>query len=143
MGLSAIKEEQTMDKNDNNQPADFELVHSYSRKQALEDGVLIDVTETAREAGFRYPVALTAAAYAEYVAVPDGVTGQDIQGRLWDMLWMLLNAIRRGGDTDRVPFELYVRNSDRRPAKLVRLVGHCGPGDDLEPVITVMLPGED
>jgi hypothetical protein len=143
MGLSAIKEEQTMEKNDNNQPADFELVHSYSRKQALEDGVLIDVTETAREAGFRYPVALTAAVYAQYVEVPEEVSGQDIQGRLWDVLWMLLNAIRRGDDTDRVPFELYVRNSDRRAAELVRLVGHCGPGDELEPVITVMLPGED
>jgi len=132
-----------MDKNDRNHRGDLEVVHSYSRKQAIEDGVLIDVTKTASEAGFRYPVALTAAVYGPYVEVPDGVSGQDSQGRLWDVLWMLLNAIRRGGDTDRVPFEVYVRNSDCQSPELVRLVGRCGPGDDLEPVITVMLPGED
>jgi hypothetical protein len=36
------------------------LIHAYSRSQAIEDGVLIDATATAREAGIRYPVALTA-----------------------------------------------------------------------------------
>ena len=36
------------------------LIHAYSRSQAIEDGVLIDVTATAREAGSRYPVALAA-----------------------------------------------------------------------------------
>lgn len=132
-----------MDKNDRDCSEKLDVVHSYSRKQALEDGVLIDVTETAREAGFRFPVALTAAVYGPYVEVPDGVSGQDSQGRLWDVLWMLLNAIRGAGNTNRVPFEVCVRNSDRRPPELVRLVGHCGPGDDLEPVLTVMLPGED
>jgi hypothetical protein len=39
-----------------------ELIHSYSRRQAIADGVLIDVTPTAREAGIKFPVALTAAA---------------------------------------------------------------------------------
>ena len=132
-----------MDKNDRNHREDLEVVHSYSRKQAIEDGILIDVTKTASEAGFRYPVALTAAVYGPYVEVPDSVSGQDSDGRLRDVLWMLLNAIRRAGGTDRVPFDVHVRNSDRHPPELVRLVGHCGSGDDLEPVITVMLPGED
>lgn len=53
---------------------DFELIHSYSRRQANEDGVLVDISETAREAGFTLPVALTAAVYEQYVKVPDGVT---------------------------------------------------------------------
>jgi hypothetical protein len=43
-------------------------------------------------------------------------------------------------------FKLYVRNhnrerSDRRD--LVTLKALCGPGDDAEPVITIMLPEED
>jgi hypothetical protein len=37
----------------------FELIHRYSRADAIRDGVLIDVSETARAAGIRYPVALT------------------------------------------------------------------------------------
>lgn len=41
-----------------------DLIHRYTRAEALRDGVLIDVSQTARDAGFRYPVALTAAAWA-------------------------------------------------------------------------------
>jgi hypothetical protein len=39
-----------------------DLIHRYTRANALHDGVLIGVSETAREAGIRRPVALTAAA---------------------------------------------------------------------------------
>src|SRR5262245_16898089 len=38
---------------------DANEIHRYTRADALREGVLIDVSETAREAGFRYPVALT------------------------------------------------------------------------------------
>jgi hypothetical protein len=38
------------------------LIHCYTRADAIRDGVLNDVSETAREAGIRWPVALTAAA---------------------------------------------------------------------------------
>ena len=38
-----------------------ELIFRYSRAEALSDGVLIDVSETAKETGFRIPVALTRA----------------------------------------------------------------------------------
>jgi hypothetical protein len=41
------------------------LIHSYLRKQAIEDGVLLDVSTMGREAGFRYPVALTQAVWAQ------------------------------------------------------------------------------
>jgi hypothetical protein len=36
---------------------DSELIHSYSRAQAIADGVLIDVSETAKEVGIVFPVA--------------------------------------------------------------------------------------
>jgi hypothetical protein len=60
----------------------FDVIHSYSRAEAIRDGVLIDVTAVAREAGFRYPVALTAAVWERYVVVPPGVICQDEAGRL-------------------------------------------------------------
>ena len=122
---------------------DSDLIHSYTRRQAIEDGVLIDVSETAREAGIRFPVALTAGVWGRCVAVPEGVVGQDAPGRLWDVLWMTRNAIARApASADAVQVKLYVRNDNRRP-ELVTLKAVCGPGDDMEPVITVMLPGED
>jgi hypothetical protein len=41
-------------------------------------------------------------------------------------------------------FSVHVRNDNRdRTPPLVRLKAVCGTGDHAEPVITVMLPGED
>jgi hypothetical protein len=64
-----------------------DLIHSYTRADALRDGVLVDVSATAREAGLRHPVALTRAAWERCVTVPPGVLCQDEAGRLWDVLW--------------------------------------------------------
>jgi hypothetical protein len=121
-----------------------DLIHGYSRAQALADGVLIDVSPTAREAGIRYPVALTAAARERCVAVPPGVACQDEAGRLWNLVWLLRCAIGRSDGGSEVRFAVHVRNDNReRTPPLVQLRAVCGPGDNGEPVVTVMLPGED
>jgi hypothetical protein len=122
-----------------------DLIHSYSRADAIRDGVLIDVSANAREAGFRFPVALTAAVWAQCVAVPPGVMCQDEAGRLWDVLTMLRFAIRGSNDSAReVRFGVHVRSDNReRIPPRVRLKSVCGPGDHGEPVLTVMLPDED
>src|SRR5512142_2162092 len=69
------------------------LIFSYTRARAIADGVLIDVSELAKEAGFRFPVAVTSGVWAECVRVPEGVTGQDERGRLCDVLNVLRVAI--------------------------------------------------
>jgi hypothetical protein len=124
---------------------DAEPIHRYSRAEAIRDGVLIDVSETAREAGFKFPVALTAAAWAKCVAVPPGVVCQDEAGRLWDVPTMLRFAIRApGGSASEVRFAVHVRDDNRkRTPPLVRLKALCGPGEQGEPVITVLMPDED
>lgn len=123
----------------------WEVIDAYTRKQALEDGVLVDVTETAKEAGFRIPVALTRAVWAECVAVPDGVECQDEAGRLWDVLWMCRWGVERGNRTgSELLFHLHVRNDDREgEPPLVTLKAVCGPDDDGSRCITIMLPDED
>ena len=121
------------------------VVYSYTRKQAVADGVQVEVSKTAQEAGIRIPVFLTRAAFDTYVAVPPDVQCQDEAGRLWDVVWMLRFAIMRArGHPDRVPVALYVRNDNHR-AKLVKLIATCGPLDidDPSPAITVMMPDED
>ena len=120
------------------------VIATYTRAQAIEDGVLVDVTETAREAGIKYPTAITAAVWAKYVEVPQGVEAQDEDGRLWDVVWMLRHAISgtSGQEADRLSFRLFVRNDNKSPQP-VTLKAVCGPGDDPETVITVMLPDED
>ena len=124
---------------------DAEVISSYTRAQALEDGVLIDVSSVAKEAGIKFPVAMTSTVWGECVEVPEGVIGQDEKGRLWDILWMFRCAAARfNGDT--LLFKLYVRNHNRERLNsrdLVTLKAVCGPGDTPEPVITIMLPDED
>jgi hypothetical protein len=124
---------------------DAEIVSRYTRADAIRDGVLIDVTATAREAGIKFPVALTAAAWAKCVVVPPGVACQDEAGRLWDVLTMLRVAVRgQDGDAREVCLGVHVRNDSReRTPLVVRLKALCGPGDRGWPVVTVMLPGED
>src|SRR5512144_2788596 len=111
------------------------VIFSYTRAQAIADGVLVDVSELAKEAGFRFPVAVTAGVWAECVAVPDGVTDQDEKGRLWDVLNVLRFAIaKQKKDVERVDFAVHVRNDDSEgDPPLVRLYALCGPGDDAEP----------
>jgi hypothetical protein len=120
-----------------------DLIHRYSRADAIRDGVLIDVSQTSAEAGFKYPVALTAAPWAKCVAVPPGVECQDEAGRLWDVLWLLRCAVGRSAGAE-VRFGVHVRNDNRdRTPPLVRLKALCGPDDDGSPCITVLLPDED
>jgi hypothetical protein len=117
---------------------------TYSRAEALADGVLIDVTTTAIHAGFRYPVALTASVWSKYVRVPEGLEGQDETARLWDVVWMLRHGIsRQRTDATELTFQFYVRNANDRLPELVTLKAVCGPGDNGEPCVTVMLLDED
>ncbi len=127
-----------------------EVIYSYTRAQAIEDGVLIDAAELARDAGFKWPVALTAVAWADCVAWSDAdnqrQSYQDQTGRLWDVLFMASYAIRTARNADQqLLFDLHCIPRNGRATKSQRLTLKLilGPGDDGQPVITIMLPGED
>lgn len=77
----------------------FTTIHTYTRRQAIADGVLVDATAMAYEAGFKRPIALTAGAWARCVTVPPDAHDQDEAGRLWDVLSLLRFAILKHPDT--------------------------------------------
>ena len=85
-------------------------IHIYTRAQAIADGVLVDVGELARDAGFRLPVALTRTTWVDCVEWTDADSRrqvfQDETGRLWDVLFMAAQAARRG-QGDRLKYQLY------------------------------------
>jgi hypothetical protein len=132
-----------MDDKTENEATDPDLISAYSRSEALADGLLVNVTETAREAGFLYPVALTRAAWELCVALspPAERAGNDERGRLWDVLWMMRWAVGRSRGGPDIAFELLCVTTSTRPSR-VALRAVVGPGDDAEPVVTVMLPEE-
>lgn len=123
-------------------------IYTYTRADAFADGYLVDVTQTAREAGFRFPSAITRAAWNDCVAWDDDDTRrkhwpQDESGRLWDVLTMarfyMRAAVRRDPDADRFVFRVLrvPREGRGTKARVVTLVAHIGPGDSAEPVITI------
>ena len=137
-----------------NQPSEHpffgEVISVYTRAQALADGVLIDAGPMAREVGFRWPVAITAGAWADCVTWSDAdserQTHQDQSGRLWDVLFMAAYAVRtseKGGAE--LLFELYrvPRDGQATESELTTLKLVVGPGDEGEPVTTILLPNED
>jgi len=128
-----------------------EPISVYTRAMALDDGQLVDVSEWAREVGIRYPVAVTRAVWESVIAwtesdeqrKPCG-TGQSERGRGHDVVWMLRCAMSRCRG-DRLLYRVLRVPREGRgvQARAVELQAVCGPGDTLDPVVTVMLPDED
>jgi len=126
--------------------ADFwgEPIHNYTRAETLADGVLIDVTETAREAGFQVPVALTANVWADVcdLSVRYVSAGQNSEGRHCDLLFMAAWAARRPENRNASTFvyELIMPFGD---GNYYRAKCHIGSGDVGEPVVTIIRSNED
>jgi hypothetical protein len=119
------------------------MIYAYTRAQAIQDGVLVDVTETSKEVGFKLPVAITEALHNRLTPTKaDASLGQDYDGRLWDVLWLAAFRIKLAdGGTDTITFtvvlqEVEVKNGQLQKVDL-RLQAACGPGDEGKPVVTI------
>ena len=86
----------------------WEIISTYSRKQAIEDGVLVDVTAKAKEAGFKVPTVISAGLwrYVEPSVDDMASNGQSVDGRLWDIFMLLRVAIGHADRTDLLDFEV-------------------------------------
>lgn len=112
--------------------AGFEVIHRYTRAQAIADGLLVDVTEQAKRCEFSVPVAMTLALF------------EDCKTSAEDAAWWLLHF---ACETIRASKQ---KDTDRLLLPLMNIVGqpkiaivHMGPGDEGEPVVTLMYPGEE
>lgn len=144
------------DPNPVNPFADAPVIFSYTRAQAIEDGVLVDLTEWAKETGFVIPVACTSEVWHRFIVPPAGTRelGQSELGRAHDTLWMLFVAIKRQAAhsrsqgngqpaaRDRLLYDVRFLQTPHRQ-KTVTFKAICGPGDHGEPVLTIMRPFED
>lgn len=121
------------------------VISIYTRRQAMSDGVLVDVSDLAREAGFTWPVAVTDHLYHDYIvpALALIAEGQSVQGRLWDTLMCLRHAIRSSKDDTYLRFSVLFQMSLGAAPVPVELVSVAGPDDDGSPCLTLMLEGDD
>ncbi len=135
------------------------IIFSYSTKQAVKDGSLIAADKAISEdAGVKYPVFFSSASWSRYVEVPKNMKSfQNINGRLWDILYMFaLNA--RKVNTSRMLFCFVCQlpaglsflpneenSGDGEILRGVILKAVIGPTDidNPEPAIFIMFPDED
>ena len=125
---------------------DADVVYAYTRAQAIEDGVLIDATtgdlaEITRT-HYKYPVAMTADVFTMIEqAVNHPKHCNDWRGVWHDICWMSRKNITHRYDATSHLFQVTITGLGRRKLHTLKIV--CGPGDDAEPVLTVMMPTED
>jgi len=132
-----------------NQPSEHpffgEVISVYTRAQTLADGVLIDAGPMAGEAGFHWPVAITAGAWADCVTWSDADSERQTLGSLvrGTVPGRLRCPDQREGSSELL-FELYrvPRNGQATEAELTMLKLVVGPVDHGEPVVAI-LPNED
>ena len=123
-----------------------DVIFSYSRAQAVEDGVLVDLSTLCPEEAklYKHNVCCTAAVWAIIdQAVNNKKHHNDLKGVVWDLMFMSTRARvnRAGSDASTCYFQCIIKGAGRKSLFTFKLV--CGPGDSAEPVITIMLPDED
>jgi len=127
---------------------DAPVISAYSRRQAIADGVLKDITEYAAQLGFTIPVAITSEAWAESVSWPAAAGfHQNEPDRIRDLLRAAHRAVIAAchSDVTRVPVKTWriPAAEPKSEPQAIELHLQIGPGDTILPVVTIMLPEQD
>ncbi len=114
-----------------------DAIYCYTRKQALMEGVLVDLSQTdAGRQHWKYPVACTSGVWA----IIEGAlnrNGQDLEGILHDTFTMAKLAVRRVREGEHNVLFIVMIAGTRHQLRLT-----VGPGDTAEAVLTLMLRDE-
>jgi len=121
-----------------------EVISSYSRAEAIEDGVLVDMNkgtfDEVTKGIYNIPVAVTKAVYAIIKrAAENPRTCNDYKGIWHDMVHMSRVFLKK--DASSYFFPCTITGAGRKRKFIFKSV--IGGGDNGEPVITFMLPDED
>jgi hypothetical protein len=111
----------------------FEVISIYTRKQAIEDGVLTDVTELSKRAGFKLHTVIAEGLMNE-VLREAARTEREIDTVIYFLLKLAnFKIVNEGSGVDMIKIPL--------PWNKQRVFYvHIGPGDDGEAVLTLMFP---
>jgi hypothetical protein len=86
-----------------------EVISRYTRENAIADGVLVDVTEQAKETGILLPTVVTDHLHHVLEEIPTQSVGQDWRGRLHDVLWMTFLKLKSMQRSQQADFPAEVR----------------------------------
>lgn len=121
--------------------ADADVLSTYTRAQAVEDGVLVALpADLPATRLYKYPVACTAAVWAIIdKAVKNPRCFNSLDGVVYDILFMS-TARRKMLDPTTALFQVIIAGAGRQRNFTFKMV--CGPADDGSPCMTLMLPDE-
>ncbi|MDV6032467.1 MAG: hypothetical protein F9B45_20750 [Phycisphaera sp. RhM] len=113
----------------------------YARRNAIADGMLVDVTSLASNLGFPSPVAVTSAVWMDCIDAPEKDSHFETE-RLRIVLCWLRTTLHAGRNPNPLHFTTLCEN---HPAGQVRVTlrAVCHAGDQGEPVLTIMYPDEN
>lgn len=138
--ILAILEERFVSNSFTGKPLDtgWNMIDSYSRKEAIEDGVLVDLNQyiPIPETQYKYPIACTSSVFTIIEAAITENDFLDIIGIVQDLIWMSGFAAGRAWETGHI-FKVIIANITRE------LKIDCGHGDNTKPVLTIMQINED
>jgi hypothetical protein len=136
-----------------------DIIYSYTTRQAVEDGVLVEIDKTASSnKGIKFPMYFTSAVWHRYVEFSKEFSGvQDLNARLADILFMFAwQAKKCSGNTLQFVFcSLIPHNAEWQSYEKKSSIGFqhrdvtlkavIGPSDidNPAPSIFIMLPWED
>jgi len=125
---------------------DADMISVYTRTEAIADEELFDLSEG--ETGevcrtyYKYPIACTAMVWCLIQQAIANNKDNSLVGILHDILWMSkASPTALSNDESTWLFEVFISGTNSDTTHKLKIV--CGAGDNLEPVLTLMLQGED
>ncbi len=124
----------------------FEVISVYTRAQAIADGVLHDVSLTAKECGFKIGVAITNTIWSRWIEASPELQeyGQSTESRLRDLLtvlWVKIRALPKDATPRRLAFRVrFLMDAAHERYEEPKLTCDLSAGDAGEAVLTVLLP---
>lgn len=122
---------------------DTDVIYTYTRKQAIEDGYQVEVTGDVTKQFLKYRVFMTEGVFETIQrAVNNEKYCNDFDGILHDIVWMAYLKIKMMADrgTDTVYFKVIITGAGRK--KYYNMVLQIGATDidDPTPAFTIMFP---
>lgn len=128
----------------------YEIIDTYTRDDAINDGELIDISSYAKEAKMNAEIAITRNLQDK---IEDKPEIEDINGRTWDVVWMLKCAIlglieSKKLSSNMLLYELILNDNsaafdDNFIPKMVQLKAVFEFNGHKKLLVTIMLPNED
>ena len=116
--------------------SEMDVISTYTRQQAIEDGVLVDLSATFPQECklYKYPVACTSSVFA---MAEKAANFGSLHGAIWDVIFMSQKGVVKRLGESGVMFRVILGGRTHTMQAV------CGPGDDMSPVITIMGEFED